>query len=432
METPMFGGAPASRGGGVEGPGFDDGAFMPGAAFEPGGTPAPDFSPDTALGVTMGAAPKPPLPPETDAKKRKKKGGEAAVGGKGPSPLKAVLAAAICLVIGVVVGPFLSTKVQYIPNPLRADIASKQSEIDKLNADLKRAVDAKPKDGKAISQETINQLVQQQTDLNAKIAELETAQQAKQADLEKTTGQIEQVRTDLEQKNEEFVKTQDAFEDLQNQTAIVQARQMGLAAEVERLTGLVGQLDEANQRSSATTQSLKSSVERLVVQIKEGIPLTPEKYSRDARMAAVQDLKTRVELAKWVTPELLNDYTTIYIKELEISSSTAYFFARIPVTNNLGVRETKWAECLMKGNWAVYYRTLDGKNIGSYENTAEPGVTPTYAFRETLPEEVQKHINLEISASRGPDAEARLKALAEKQNIVDGNTSSFQRVFNSL
>jgi hypothetical protein len=240
------------------------------------------------------------------------------------------------------------------------------------------------------------------------------------------------VRTDLEQKNEEFVKTQDAFEDLQNQTAIVQARQVGLSTEVERLTGLVGTLDEASVRSNATTESLKASVERLLIQIKEGIPLTPEKYSRDGRLAAAEELKAKVAAAKWVTPDLLDAYTTLYLKELDIASATDYFFARIPVTSRIGVKETKWAECLMKGNWAVYYRTLDGKNVGSYENTAQPGQVPAYAFRETLPENVQKQINLEITASRGPDAEAKLKALAEKQTIMDGDTSSFQRVFNSL
>jgi hypothetical protein len=207
---------------------------------------------------------------------------------------------------------------------------------------------------------------------------------------------------------------------------------MGLVAEVDRLTDLVGKQEEAAQRSRASKEALQASVERLIIQIKEGIPLTPEQYSRDGRLAAVDDLKARVDAAKWVTPELLDEYTSLYQEELDIAASTAYFFARLPVTSRLGNREMKWAECVMKGNWAVYYRTLDGKNVGSYENVAEPGKTPEYAFRETLPDKIQKQIESEIVASRLPDAEIKLKALAEKQVIMEGDVAPFQKVFNSL
>ncbi len=426
METPMFGGERPPRGGAAvapEQPGFDEGAFGPGGAFEPGGTPAPDFSPDTGLG----AAKQPPLSPEPE-KKKKPLGA-----GAGKGPLTTVLAAVICLVVGIAAGPFVSTKLTFIPNPLRSQLDSKQTDLDAMTRQRDDARKASEGSGGApVSPKTVEKLIQQQNDLNAQIKQLEGDRQARQADLDKTTSQVEQVRGDLEAKNEEFVKTQDAFEDLQNQTAIVQARQMGLAAEVERLKGLVGTLEAASERSKETTDALRASVDRLLVEVKEGIPLTPEKYSREARIAAAEELKAKVDAAKWVTPDLLDAYTTQYLKELDIASLTAYFFARIPVTNRIGIKETKWAECLMKGDWAVYYRTLDGKNIGSYENTAQPGQTPEYAFRETLPSDIQKHIDQEIVASRGPNAESDLKALAEKQDIMKGDTSSFQRVFSSL
>ena len=426
METPMFGGERPPRGGAAvapEQPGFDEGAFGPGGAFEPGGTPAPDFSPDTGLGAVR----QPPLPPVPEKKKRVSLGA-----GGGKSPLTTVLAAVICLAVGIAAGPFVSTKLAFIPNPLRTELANKDQEITSLNDQIKRAMKVAEGPDGMVSQEGVNRLLKQQEEVTAKIKQLETDQQARQTDLDKTTSQVEQVRGDLEAKNEEFVKTQDAFEDLQNQTAIVQARQMGLAAEVERLKGLVGTLEAASERSKETTDALRASVDRLLVEVKEGIPLTPEKYSREARIAAAEELKTKVDAAKWVTPDLLDAYTTLYLKELDIASLTAYFFARIPVTNRIGIKETKWAECLMKGDWAVYYRTLDGKNIGSYENTAQPGQTPEYAFRETLPSDIQKHIEQEIVASRGPNAESDLKALAEKQDIMKGDTSSFQRVFSSL
>ena len=86
----------------------------------------------------------------------------------------------------------------------------------------------------------------------------------------------------------------------------------------------------------------------------------------------------------------------------------------------------------MKGNWAVYYRTVDGKNIGSYENLSPGEPTPLYGFRETLPDTVQKQIESEVVASRGEGYQEKLKALAEKQVVSEGNDTPFQKVFNSL
>jgi len=71
------------------------------------------------------------------------------------------------------------------------------------------------------------------------------------------------VRADLDAQNEEFVTAQEAYENLKNETAIVTARKMGVAAEVEQLTGMVGKLDEANQRSRATKDALEHSIERM-------------------------------------------------------------------------------------------------------------------------------------------------------------------------
>ena len=419
METPMFGAAKAKGG---EAPAFDEGAFMPGAAFD-AGTPAPDFSPDT----DVGAKPTAVTPAPVEKKKRTSIGGGGAKGA-----LTTVLAAVICLVIGIGAGPFLSTKLTFIPNPLASVIADKEGEITRLNETINRMTKIPDTGGAKVSQEKINELLGQQERLTASVNDLTAKETESKGKLDKTTGELEQVRNDLEAKNEEFVKAQDGYEDLQNQTAIVKARQEGLGAEVERLTGLVGTQEEATERARAEKTTLLSNVEKLMIQIKEGMPLTPEKYAHAKRLAAVEDLKSKVELAKYVTPELLNDYTTLYQQELQIAASTAYFFARIPVTSRLGDRELKWAECLMKGNWAVYYRSLDGKNVGSYENMAGPDEVPQYGFRETLPEKIQKQIDAEVMASRGPNAEQELRALAEKQVISEGTVTPVQRVFNSL
>jgi hypothetical protein len=420
METPMFGGEP-----GKDSP-FDDGAFQPAAPFD-AGTPMPDFSPDSTMASKKPtAAPAPPAPAKGKAK------AAAAPKGGGKGMLTLVAIAIICLAIGVFAGPFLSTKVSYIPNPLRTDVADRDAKIQQLETTIKRQSDTEKAGRPAPTVDEINKLLDQQEKLATSIKDL-TAQEGKaKEDLDKTAGQLDQVRADLENKNEEFVKAQEAFEDLQNQTAIVQARQMGLVAEVERLTGLVGTLEEANARSGEVKAALMHSIERLATEVQEGIPLTPEKFARANRIAAVEDLKKRVTDSNWITPDLFNSYTDLYLKELEIGASTAYFFARVPVTNGLGDVQQKWAECLMKGNWAVYYRTIDGKNIGSYENVAQANTSPEYGFREMLPEKVQKEIELEIVASRSPDFEEKVKLIAEKQEISDGGVTPVQRVFNSL
>ena len=422
METPMmFGGSGRPRA--AEPSPFDDSAFSPVSAFEPSGTPMPDFSPDTAAGP-MAASP-PPVPPEPEKKKAK----AAAGGSRAKGILIAAAIALVCLIGGLIAGP----RIPAVPNPMTSVVADRDTKIAQLQQTVERLTKQKTEEGKpAISQEKIDELLAQQEKLTASVTDLTSKEQEAKGTLDKTSTDLKQVKGDLDAKNEEYVKSQEALEDLQNQTAIVQARQLGLVAEVERLTGLVGVQEEAATRSLATKESLQNSVERLVVQVKEGIPLTPEKFAYSARCAAVESLLAQVKGAKWVTPALLDAYTILYQKELEIGASTAYFFARIPITNRIGLKETNWSECLMKGNWAVYYRTLDGKNIGSYENIAEPGATPKYEFRETLPDKIQKQIEGEVIASRPPGSEIKLKALAEKQTILNGEATSFQKAFNSM
>ncbi|HNR36021.1 MAG TPA: hypothetical protein PKO36_12630, partial [Candidatus Hydrogenedentes bacterium] len=396
-------------------------------------TPAPDFTPTGMEGAGMGTAdlggaraPEIPPPPKPVKGKEKKGIGVNAI-------LVAVLVGVVGLLVGIFMGGQVSTKLSFIPNPLREPLAAKEAEVVKLNDTIKKMqAQAAPGTSPAVTPEKINELLDQQKKLTDSINELAAKEKDAQDALAKTAAELDQVRMDLETKNEEFVKAQEAFEELQNQTSIVQARQLGLVAEVERLTGLVGTMEEANQRTRATKEALQASVNQLLIGIKEGIPLTPEKYARAGRIAAAENLKAKVDGARWVTPELLNEYTSLYLKELDIAGCTAYFFAHIPVTNKIGEREVKWAECLMKGNWAVYFRTLDGKNVGSYENTAQPGEVPHYQFRELLPGTVQKQIEEEIFASRTPGFENKVKALAEKQLIMEGPETQFQKVFNSL
>ena len=257
--------------------------------------------------------------------------------------------------------------------------------------------------------------------------------EAEKAELESVKSQQKQAQDELDALNQEYVTTQEAFEDLQNQASIVQARQLGLKAEVQRLTGMVGELEDANAKRAATKDALAQSVDRLYIQIKEGMPLTPAKYCRADRLAAAEDLAEEVAAANWVTPALLAAYTRLYQIEMEIAASTEYFFAKIPITTGAGVREEQWAECLMRGNWRVIYRTLDGKSIGAYEDIAEAGEVPVYGFREQLPKAVKETIEKEILASRPPDYESKRALLAEKQIVApQGEKAGFQRAFDEL
>ena len=422
METPLFGETPKPPGETPE-PVFDEGAFSPGGAFDVG-TPVPDFSPDTAPPVTKTT----PVPGKSPGKTKKAKGPG---GAKGALVTVGMVVAA--LVVGILAGPYVSNILAFLPNPLKSVVSENEKQIADLTSQNKRLMASQTEEGTpAVSQDMINQLLDQKEKLDKEISDLTGKQSEAKVALDTTAQQLESVRVDLESQNEEFVTAQEAFENLKNETAITQARKMGVAAEVEQLTGMVGKLDEANQRSRATRDALEHSIERMAVEIGEGIPLTPEKYSRTARLTAVEELKARVAESKWVTPALLDSYTTLYNRELEIAASTAYFFAKIPVTSKLGDTREKWAECLMKGNTAVYYRTLDGKNVGIYEKIEQEGAPASFGFRENLPEPLQKSIAQEVTLSRTEGYEEQLRTLAEKQKLIDGVATPVQRVFNSL
>jgi len=424
METPLFGETPKPPADTPE-PAFDEGAFSPGGGFDVG-TPMPDFSPDTAA----------PVPQATPAEAGKAPG-KAKKGKKKlslPSGNLTVIGIIVgALIVGLLAGPYVSNMVTVLPNPLKSVVSEQQEQIDQLTSQNKRLMASQTEEGKpAVSQDMIDELLDQKEQLDASIKELTAQETEARAEYEQTAQQLDSVRADLEAQNEEFVTAQEAYENLKNEMAIVQARKMGVAAEVEQLTDMVGKLDEANQRSRATKDTLEHSIERMAVQIREGLPLTPEKYSRSARLAAVQELKERVAEAKWVTPALLDTYTTLYNRELEIAEVTAYFFAKIPVTSNLGDMRQKWAECLMKGNNEVLYRTLDGKNVGVYAKVENGGGQESYSFVEDLPEPVQKSVEQEVMAFRSEGFEEQLNTLAEKQELIDGPETPFQRIFNSL
>lgn len=419
METPMFGA------GATSGPTFDQDAFG-GSPFGGGGTPMPDFSPDTAIGGAAMAAAMGPgstaVPPEPAGKR---------------GALTGFLVGAVLFLIGgIIAGPYVMPSVPMLPEML--PVTAKDTQITQLKATVNRQEDElekyrklpQPDDPTRVSPQELERLkgdiaakTEELNSVNVKLAEVTAAYDGKATDLR-------QVEDDISRLNAQFLQTQDEYEALQNETTIIQARQKGLIAEVDRLTGLVGNLEVATARSVATKEALAYAVDRLYIQIREGIPLTAERYSRTSRVAAVEQLREQLKQAPYVTPELQNMYTDLYLKELEIASSQEYFFARIIVTDRYGAKYSKWAECLSKGNWAVYFRTLDGKNIGSFENVAKGGAVQ-WSYREGLAPAVVKQIEEQIVASRVPDYAEKVQLLAEKQLDMEDGTP-LQQAFDSL
>jgi hypothetical protein len=421
METPMFGPAkPASRGQSV---GFDDGAF--GGDFLGGGTPAPDLSPDTGMGGHT------PVTPAAVSPKEAKKAAKAAraSGGGGGGGAKTALIAAILLVVGLLVGPFLAPMLSMIPYPVNAKLQQAEAERDKAKKDLANMAKI-PGGDEALSEEEIAKRVAQQQELETSIKSLTEQKLTAETDTNAVLEKSKKVQQDFDSLTEQFVTEQGKYDELMNQTAIISARQEGLLAEVTRLQGMVGTLEDANGRQVATKDSLSSAVGRLEVLVREGIPLTPERYALDKRRAAVEALKQKVDTAKWVTPEMMEELIALYSSELSIAASHEYFFAKVPVADRFGSTSLKWAECLMNGNWSVYYRTLDGKNIGVYENVTLGGAA-SYKFREDFPSDVRNSIEETIFASRTPGYEDKLRVLVEKQLVTDPE-APFQKVFNSL
>lgn len=428
METPMFGGGQAPQ---IGGGGFDQDAFGGGFRAEGGGgfgggTPPPDFSPDTNLmgGVPVGAGASMPSEP----------GGH---GGRSGGMLAGFLIGAVIFaLVGIIAGPYVFPSIPVVgdllpENPYQQEVAKLQSSNQSLQSNNQRLqqqireYEAGPKveGGEEITQERLLELRDQIQQARGDLSTVE-------ASLAQERGSLRQVEQELSDLNSEYLQKRDEYEDLRSETAIIRAQQNGLVREVERLTTLVGGLEEANARRLATKQSLAFAADRLYVQVRESIPLTPPQYDLQTRLAAIDRLRERIEQASYVTPELQEMYASIYLDELQRAADQQYFYARLVVTDRFGAKHAKWAECLMKGNWAVYYRTLDGKNIGMYMNLGDASM-PVWGYREDLPPSVRKQLEDEVIASRVPDYQEKVAVLAEKE-LAQDDRSIVQRAFDSL
>lgn len=410
METPMFtnasggdmfGGTPA---GGVSGGGFD------------AGTPIPDFSPDTnapsaAAGMSMAAAPAPSR--------------------RGGGILSTLVVGSIALLIGLAIAPF-NTFVALPWDSNATKLAEKDGTISDLQAKVTKyesAINAGSGAG-TLTPEEISALVEKKNNLDSQIAAAEDKLGQSIADLDDKVETVQQLEADIEAKTQEYRDVEEEFQSLENEMALVNARYEGLSSEVGRLSEQVGLLEDANTRRLMTKETLEHNIDRLLILVKEGLPLTPPKYNREERIGAVQALKDRVIAAKWVEPALLDSYTSLYESELSISASTEYFVARIPVEDRFGTVSRKWAECLMDGNKRVYYMTIDGVNAGVYQSNGE-GAAAQFEFSNALSEQGQAEIREKITNSRIDDYELLLEKLGHKQAVTEKDTP-LQKLFGSL
>ena len=426
METPLFGSKPEMDTGGG-GMGFDDDAFgmaTPDVGAD-AGTPVPDFSPDTGAGgmpdtgmashrLAMAAPPK-------------KSGG-----GVGVLVMLLVLVGLVLAGIGFAAAPFVIDRVSTLQKftPQGDTIANQEGEISTLKNRVQSLMRVSENAPEGLSQEKVDELIAEHElrtrELNATQANLSAAR-GEYADVE---SDLALVVADIEEKNGQFVEAQEMLEDVVNETVITRAQYDGLIAENSRLTDVVGELEVANSRRQATKDTLLHNIDLLVVQVQGGSPLAPQRFDHASRLAKVTALRDKVARAKWVDPQLLDQFTSLYLAELGIASSREYFFARIPVHDQLDNIRYVWAECLMNGNWSVYYSTIDGKHVGSYENAAGSG-PPRYEFREELPGGMRGDISEAIKASRVEDYEEKVAVLHQKQKIYD-NKSKMQTSFSSL
>jgi peptidoglycan hydrolase CwlO-like protein len=440
METPVFGDQDFGGGGGAIG-GYN--APMGNAS----GTPVPDFGPDTGFGGGDAGFGMPPLGGPSGSMGQSTGGHSGsqksvkAIGAKkgGVNTSVALVLIVITLLLGVYGSPYLNDSLKDTMGGLPAyynPSAQKIADLETDNATLTKKVQDLQKlpvsgEGKVeISPERVIELQSEITSKTEQLNQVTGQLEGTNATLQEKQGQLSGLEQQITEKNEEYANAQSVYEDLRNETSIIQARQRGLVSEVDRLTGLVGELEGANKMRVATKEALEHNIDRLLIQVKESLALTPVKYDHAVRLAAAQDLRDKAAQTNWVTPELQEAYSTLYLRELEIARSNEYFFAKVNVTNDLGIQTAKWAECLMRGNWGVYYRTLDGKNVGVYENLGTSD-TPRWGFREGLPTEAQKAVESTVISSRVADYQFKVQQLAQRELAAKDGTE-WQRNFEAL
>ena len=148
---------------------------------------------------------------------------------------------------------------------------------------------------------------------------------------------------------------------------------------------------------------------------------------KEVRLEKVLKLKNELDNSKWVRPELLEEYTQLYLEELQIATQEKYFIAKIPLVEKKK-EVKKWAECVSIGSQLAYFETLDRTFTGVCRNTNPEGPVPRYEFIVELPRTELMEIRDIMAQYRPEDYEQRIRAqLGEEVELVGKRPTAAQQ-----
>ena len=350
---------------------------------------------------------------------------------KKPSKGRSILVTIITIFIGIVAGGaalyFVGPKLGIVRIPGAEEppgtVVLGETQAQQRIADLERR----------LNEYTVLGRAQEIKDWRAELDQRRQAQgtieqvQRKVTDMEVKEAEYDALTRDLETLNERIASGQESYENTSRQNAEAESRLTGLRTEIARLEGQVGELEVADARRRAVKTTLVRDVEQLVIQIRKSIPLAPPEYRKEVRLEKVLKLKNELDNSKWVRPELLEEYTQLYLEELQIATQEKYFIAKIPLVEKKK-EVKKWAECVSIGSQLAYFETLDRTFTGVCRNTNPEGPVPRYEFIVELPRTELMEIRDIMAQYRPEDYEQRIRAqLGEEVELVGKRPTAAQQ-----
>ncbi len=257
----------------------------------------------------------------------------------------------------------------------------------------------------------IEQAQQMAQELQQRQAAEGTIEQVMQrvADMEEKQARYDELEVYLEEINDAIVAANEERNRTRSEVDILTARKEGLIEEVAKFEDLVGKLEDANERRLAVKEAIEESLVLFMVNLRESAPVVPPEFSKTKRLARAEQLQTKLAQTNWAYPALIQEFTDLFLEEIELNSQQHYFLAKLPLEVK-GQTTERWCECLSLGTWAVYFQTLDRRTVGVFMNTAEVG-KPKYEFITELENAEKVQIRAAIGRLRPADFEKRIARL---------------------
>jgi hypothetical protein len=340
----------------------------------------------------------------------------------GPGKGRKILMTMLVVIIGIAIGGaamyFGGEKLGMINHPSKEGVDRTlvvgADQAQQRIADLERRLDAYSVLGAAPDVKARLEELRDRQESQGAIGQVE----AKLRDALEREAEYDALTRDVESLNANIAGAQEQLDSTQRQGAEAQQRVSGLRQEIAGLEQQVGKLEVADARRQAVKNAVLRDVEQLIIQIRKGIPLVPPEYRKDARLARATKLRDELEQENWVRPELLEEYTQLYLEELTMAEQENYFLAKIPLTEKKQ-SVMKWAECVSLGNRMVYFETLDKGFTGVCRNANPGGAVPRYELLVDLPRAELMRIRDVMEQFRPADYEERIKVqLGQDVEIV--------------